>query len=347
MKSVRRKASRMNTLLSAIFKFCTTNQLFKYFRRRYSDQQLKILNKLVRTRGKIRSAISQTAFLKASVGQRTLPKFVKFRIEKSSVRQTPNIERAFMCDEIEKSKLLITFLKGKLRALWQEVRQFLSFFDYIRFCRYIATIDERKERELSIKNERKLKFLFQQRFGNMAKPNKDTIINLSNYKLSSTEEFVLSHGLNFCLPPHSVQREEIFVEFEVLIGQLLHHVPHSSEQFSALKARLSDLAHAYCGNPTDIGDFLILKECIQATRSLRCNENIHITKPDKGSGVVIMNKIDYISKMDFILQDNSKFENLGPSSEFDNTAKIEAHIQRRLLQLKKEGLLPSNIYSRI
>ena len=58
-------------------------------------------------------------------------------------------------------------------------------------------------------------------------------------------------------------------------------------------------------------------------------------------------KIDYISKMDFILHDNSKFENLGPSSEFDNTVKIEAHIQRRLLQLKKEGLLPSKIYSRI
>ena len=180
----------------------------------------------------------------------------------------------------------------------------------------------------------------------MAKPNKDTIINLSNCKLSPTEKFVFSRELNFCLPPHSVQREEIFVEFEVLVGQLLYHVPHSSEQFSALKARLSDLAHAYCGNPIDIGDFLISKECIQATRSLRCNENIHVTIPDKGSGVVIMNKSDYISKMDFILQDNSKFENLGPSSEFDNTAKIEAHIQRRLLQLKKEGLLPSKIYSR-
>ena len=234
----------MNTLLSAIFKFCTTNQLFKYFRRRYSDQQLKILFKLVKTRRNIRSAISQTAFLKASVGQRTLPKFVKFRIEKSSVRLTPNIVRAFMCDEIEKSKSLITFLKGKSRALWQEVRQFLSFFDFIRFCRYIAAIDERKERKLSTKNERKLKFLFQQRFGNMAKPNQDTIINLSNYKLSSTEEFILSHGQNFCLPPHSVQQVEIFAEIEVLIGQLLHHVTHSSEQFSALKARLNDLARA-------------------------------------------------------------------------------------------------------
>ena len=60
-----------------------------------------------------------------------------------------------------------------------------------------------------------------------------------------------------------------------------------------------------------------------------------------------MNKSDYISKMHFILQDNSKFENLGPSSEFDNTAKIEAHIQRRLLQLKKESLLLSKIYGRI
>ena len=181
----------------------------------------------------------------------------------------------------------------------------------------------------------------------MAKSSKDTIINLSNYKLFPTKQFVLSHRLNFCLPTHSVQREEIFAEFEVLIGQLLHHVPHSSEQFSALKARLSKLADAYCGNPIDIGDFLILKECIQATRSLRCNENIHVTKPDKGSGVVIMNKSDYISKMDFVLQDNSKFKNLGLSSEFDNTAKIEAHIQRRLLQLKKEGLLPSKIYSRL
>ena len=140
----------------------------------------------------------------------------------------------------------------------QTIPVFFRFHSILQI--FIATIDERKERELSIKNKRKLKFLFQQRFGNMAKPNKDTITNLSNYKLSPTEEFVLSHGLNFCLPPHSVQREKIFAEFEVLTDQLLHHVPHSSEQFSALKARLSDLAHAYCGNPIDIGDFLILKE---------------------------------------------------------------------------------------
>ena len=51
--------------------------------------------------------------------------------------------------------------------------------------------------------------------------------------------------------------------------------------------------------------------------------------------------------MHFILQDSSKFENLGPSSETDNTAKIETHIQGRLLQLKKEGLHMFKVYSRI
>ena len=96
----------------------------------------------------------------------------------------------------------------------------------------------------------------------MVKPSKNIIINLFNYKLSTTKEFVLSHKLNFCLPPYSVQREKIFAGFEVHIRQLLHHIPHSSEQFSALKARLSDLVHAYLGNLVGVGDFLVSKECI-------------------------------------------------------------------------------------
>ena len=44
-----------------------------------------------------------------------------------------------------------------------------------------------------------------------------------------------------------------------------------------------------------------------------------------------MNNSDYISKMHFILQDSSELKNLGPSFKTDNNAKIEAHIQRRLL----------------
>ena len=255
MKSFGKK----NLLLHAIFKFGTTKCLFKYFRQRYSDQQLKCLNKLNKTRGRIRTLLSKTAFLKANISQRTLPKSVRFRVEKSRVTVSPNIERAFMHDEIKKNQSMAAFLRTKCRSLWQEARQFLSFFDLVQFCRYLSVIDEQKEAVNQKKNSNNLRLLFQHRFGNQTIFKQNNIVNLSDYKLSDTERFVLSHGLSFCLPPTSVKREEILADFEVLYAQLVYHKPRSEEQLAALKARLSDLAHAYCGSSINLGDFLMTR----------------------------------------------------------------------------------------
>ena len=66
------------------------------------------------------------------------------------------------------------------------------------------------------------------------------------------------------------------------------------------------------------------------------NEDIIITKPDKGSGVGILNKNEYNDKMMTILNDTTKFLDLGPATSNDNTTKIETQMQRRLLQLNME-----------
>ena len=145
----------------------------------------------------------------------------------------------------------------------------------------------------------------------------------------------------------SVKREKVLADFEVLYAQLVHHKPRSEEQLAALKARLSDLAHAYCGSPIDLGDFLMTKECFQAIRSLQTYEEILITKPDKATGVVILNKNDYNNKMKTILNDTTKFLDLGPVTNKDNTAKIESGTQRRLLQLRKECLISKQVYEAI
>ena len=79
---------------------------------------------------------------------------------------------------------------------------FEKFYPPSIYCVFVAKeakIDCVKEKENLSKNERNLRLL--QLFGNTAKLNKKNIIFLSNYKLSPTEEFVLSHGLNFCAPP--------------------------------------------------------------------------------------------------------------------------------------------------
>ena len=123
----------------------------------------------------------------------------------------------------------------------------------------------------------------------------------------------------------------------MLIGQLLHHVPHASKQFSALKARLSDFAHACCGNPINISDFLILKECIQACRSLRCNKNIHVTKPDKDSGVAILNKSDYISKMYFFCKTTLNLKILALLPKLTTLRRLKLILKDSCFNLRKKA----------
>ena len=86
------------------------------------------------------------------------------------------------------------------------------------------------------------------------------------------------------------------------------------------------------------------KECFRAINSLRKNDNIIISKPDKGFGVVLLNKSDYVDKMNKILDDGSKFKRLGPVSSNGNTASIESRLQKRLLDLVKADLMPKGIY---
>ena len=157
----------------------------------------------------------------------------------------------------------------------------------------------------------------------------------------------MSNGLDFCLPPKSVNREEVFTEFEILYAQLARHKPISADELIALKSKLSDFAHAYCGTPVDLGDFGIHKKHFQAIKSLRSTEQILITKPGKGCGVVILNKSDYIQKMGNVLDDKTKYLNMGSVDQHVNTAKTEQKLQKGLLDLVNQKILTRDIYDRI
>ena len=89
------------------------------------------------------------------------------------------------------------------------------------------------------------------------------------------------------------------------------------------------------------------RECFAAIRSLRNNNNIIITKADKSLQVVILNESDYVTKMNSILDDASKFENSGSVEENDNTLTIEKKIQRRLLEFLNDNIIQQAVYNNI
>ena len=189
-----------STLLKVIFKFRTTSKLFIYLRQMYNKQQIAVLNNVVEARGRMRTCKFSTAFLKGSVLKKVVPTFMANRIRKANVRHRPDMERFFLTDEIMTNNKRLRKLCTAYRAYWTKAREFLSMFDTIRLCRYLAELDERTERKTKSKHDRLIMILRRKRFGTALSDGKKHIQKLSDYALANTEEFVLGHGLNFCLP---------------------------------------------------------------------------------------------------------------------------------------------------
>ena len=83
--------------------------------------------------------------------------------------------------------------------------------------------------------------------------------------------------------------------------------PASSCNVAYLKARLADLAQCFVDTPVDTHRFLWQNIHFESAKQLRQNTDVFLTKPDKGASVVILNRADYISKMNSILDDTDKF----------------------------------------
>ena len=333
--------------LRFILKICTSKGVFKKFGLRYSKVHIAQLNKWMHFREKMHHLQLTNKFLNTCIVNKIVPNFLEFRIRKSKVKQSPSMERAFINDQIEKNVKQIESIKQLYRNLRVTIKQWISELDYLRFLKYLSMLESKHGIKIQAKHGRNIQFLKRKRFGSTFASNSNIVHNVSSYQLSTTEMFVLNHGLKFCIPPKRVNREELFAEFEHLVGQLNHHSPRSTERLQQLKAKLIDISYSYCGTPIDVKDFRMHKECLEAARELRQNNNIVISRPDKGSGVVILNRDQYNTKMLDILADTTKFTQIGPSSKFDFTFKIEEAFQNRFSALLHGKIISQEIHDEI
>ena len=74
---------------------------------------------------------------------------------------------------------------------------------------------------------------------------------------------------------------------------------------------------------------------IKILENLAKDENIIITRPDKGNGVVILNKGEYLEKMNDIIGDTTKFRKVA-GDVFYNIIKLEDKPNRILRTIKEK-----------
>ena len=117
--------------------------------------------------------------------------------------------------------------------------------------------------------------------------------------------------------------------FEKIHRSFLNNLK-SEKTKSQIKAHLWYLANSYFNNYKSSPRILRQHRVL---RNLRKNKDIVITKPDKGNGVLILDRRLHNNAIEEILLDTSKFEKLNK----EPTLKRETSLQRFLRKLKEKN----------
>ena len=142
--------------------------------------------------------------------------------------------------------------------------------------------------------------------------------NLSKRPLSEIEKQVLRKGAGFAITPKHIPYDDYIIETEKIGSKL------DKGQADALRAEVTDVliqAKPPKSNMT--------KEELKALKELKKDKNIVFLKADKGKCIVVMNKDEYIKKMEEKLSDKTIYKML----DKDPTNQIKAEIVKVLTDM--------------
>ena len=253
------------------------------------------------------------------------PKFLIFKLPNVSNKDALSIRKRLLCNVINKRNKELQHVLKKISLFENFLSNQLSTTDFYILTKSITSHNKKSLWKLLHTQQTKLSSLTRSCSLPIFTASK-TITNLTQYELSQEEFNLLKAGLYFSIQPDKIRKSEIFTTFEKIHLSFINYLK-SEESKSQIKAHLSYLANSY------FYTYKFLRQH-RVFRNLRKNKDIVITKPDKGNGVVILDRKLYDSAIQEIIPDTSKFEKLNE----DPTLKREALLQRFLRKLKQKKL---------
>ena len=146
----------------------------------------------------------------------------------------------------------------------------------------------------------------------------------------------LSLGFKFSVPCTKVSRIDVESQFEYLNTQLVDLQPSTKDNVSWFKAKCVDLANQPMSTIKRHHKHLTPQNQ-EALYDLMNNDEIVILRPDKGSGVVIMNRSDYLTKVYDIMGDTKRF--LPDDKGKDMTQQTEKNISKILHRFFRDKVI--------
>lgn len=177
--------------------------------------------------------------------------------------------------------------------------------------------------ETKDKHKRKFQTLAEGNKSNAFKLDRKRVVkNLSNRVLSDAEEQVLALGLNYAIAPTSIPYGDIIASTEATAKNL------NASDADRLRHNVSKALHK-----AKLPKMNLNREMLRAVKGLRRFEDIVILPADKGNATVVMDREEYVEKMNSML-DNTTYRRI----KGDPTTRVESKIKKTLKGMEQKGI---------
>jgi hypothetical protein len=345
------------------------NKFIKRMSERYGGDISKDIRKYIDIKRKHVNCEEDINFIRTCTTNGEPPKFTEFKLADKNLSNNNRLVKGcrwkITSAYLSKHNNRLRELKVAAKKLEDKIFPRLFEEDWVELC---SRVDDTIHNTRELKREthaRKLKKQFGNapinvdpknvttRRGQSPKDDPgtmDAIFNYSSYELSPIERQVLSKGLKYGIYERKVDTYEILSRFELLAQSFnrLDIAQNTDERMAAFDPKttflqdLQKMAFEFIEISKQATDNLTCDER-QALINLSKNEDIVVTKADKGNAVVIQNKSDYMKKVSAILCTRGKFKKL-PA---DPTVDREKSLQNSLRYLWKNRQLDETILDRI
>ena len=272
----------------------------------HSNEAKHVIRKLESTSKKLINASSAVVFNRECLNNNLLPTFTNVRTHNEATRRkkfTIDFRRKLLENELaEKSDLVKTLSEQKS----ENKRQYdqLNITDDLR-KRTTDALNDELEHHRHVSEARAQKKLCKLYGGWIPIPKPSAgFVNLTQKDFSKDQEEFLNLGINHRIASKydPIQKK---AELELLYQDVLSLRDHGKIQVNPdIKEQLMSESTKNRSRP---GRRSLSPRLLSAAKELRNDKSIEIRKADKSNIYVILDKHDYLSKMDNILSDGSKF----------------------------------------
>ncbi len=343
-------------LLLLYFVICkarySATSVFQVISNRYGLPGRTAFRRATKSALKVQKCILDLHFLETCKAYSRVPRFLRIKVAIKNVQQTKlykSMVNKLLNFEIRAKHRNLSRLKNEHKINLEHLRSLFTWLDYKVVSNKINKDVELQVEKIKCTHAKKLTSLG---IGGDSSLNVDKVIyNLSSRELTKAEKDALKHGLDFGLPVHKPNFLSHFLSFERFIHSLSGikiYNPRNLLNFDNVIGTCKQLAHTTfetvrknikfeAFNP--FGNVALIK----TLKSLKSDPSIVIMKPDKGRGVVVMDKASYVDKVKVILSDTTKFVQV-LVDPFNHILKLEDKLNRLLRNLK-DTVISTEIYN--